>query len=410
MRIAVVGALSLCCLLLLAGCFESKAERAVEAFRERDYETALALARELSAEGHPRGYEILALASAQGLGMARSYTEAMRWIEKAASADPAFRRSQEMIEAQITMAEQRARQAFEAGAFERAADLAAPLADYGSATGRDLINRLHTDHYVTLPGSELTWRRFWNECSGVVRREDEGADAAVFEDRCKGRSVVWEGYLVGRRGDEIMLRMDPGRGRVRQDLVVSLAEAAEPAAAEVGAKIRFAGVIAARGDEARPDRLAEGRILGPGTLSRFEMAREDLERRKLIDAICVKLVEAYYRDHHTPDWIAEIIGERREAGLPIRFYYTIEPETGADVFRQSDDGSWQGRLAGQARITNYRIRRSHLADFTADCRIFPDHERIAERAEKGEIVALAVHGGETLSLGVDTPDHPLRGD
>ena len=261
--------------LALNGCFESKDERALGAYRDGDYETALALAEELAREGHARGHELLALAAAQGIGGDRDYAEAMRRIDAAVAADPGFEASRTRLRAQITADEEIARKAFAKGDFARAAALAEPLAAYGSPAGRDLLDQLYAGHFVLLPGSEMTWRQFWTECSGSVRREAEGADATAFENSCAGRNVVWDGYLVGRRGQTAFLRMAPGRGRVRQDLAVALAGEPDPALAEPGTKVRFSGIIAGRGDESRPDRLSDGSIVGRARLSRLEMAREE---------------------------------------------------------------------------------------------------------------------------------------
>ncbi|MBL29456.1 MAG: hypothetical protein CMM50_18145 [Rhodospirillaceae bacterium] len=387
--------------LALTGCFESKEERALGAYRDRDYETAIALARELAEDGSARGYELLALASAQGIGGERDYTAAMRWIDKAVAADPGFETARTRLRAQITADAETARKAFDKGDFDRAAKLAEPLAAYGSPAGRDLLDRLYAGHFVALPGSEMSWRQFWNECSGTVRRETEGADAAAFEDSCAGRKVVWEGFLVAKRGPTAFIQMNPGRGRVRQDLALTLAEEPDPALAEPGAKVRFSGIVEGCGDQSRPDRLAHGRIVDRARLSRLEIAREDLNRRKKVDAICVKLVEDYFEANYGPPWIEAMFPDRLKNGEEIRYRATIDTDTGADVYTQQADGSWEGQIGGRAAIHAYVLEKTYVEHFTADCRVAAGFEKMAARKDMGEILAFNAQGGETVTWGAE---------
>ncbi|MDP6953422.1 MAG: hypothetical protein QGF53_11765 [Alphaproteobacteria bacterium] len=70
-------AITLLLLVALGACFESDEERAVRAYTERDHETAQELARELAAADNPRGFDLLALMAAQGMGQPVYFEQAL---------------------------------------------------------------------------------------------------------------------------------------------------------------------------------------------------------------------------------------------------------------------------------------------------------------------------------------------
>ena len=45
----------------------------------------------------------------------------------------------------------------------------------------------------------------------------------VFNDKCAGRTIVWDGVVTQSTADSVMIKMKPGRARVRHDIVLQLA-------------------------------------------------------------------------------------------------------------------------------------------------------------------------------------------
>ena len=358
--------------LALAACFESEEERAVEAYQGRDYAAAHALSQRLASEDNARGHELLALMAAQGLGAPVDLDAALDHIDRAVALDPDYASSREALRDLIEARGEAARDAFEAGEFARAGALAAPLAAWGDGEAVRLRDALALGQYVALPGSEMAWREFFERCSGNTRPEGDGADAA-FAAGCAGRTVVWDGTVAGRGAGTVLVRMEPGRRRARPDHELALAPAAEPAAS-AGAKIRFRGVVAGRGDAARPDRLEAVEVIGPAPLTPAEEAQAQTRERQTVIQYCRKLIDRDFRDRHAPAWTDELTrrlteDERRRQ----RFYTFIAIDSAPAAFVREGDGSWQARIEGRARIQSHNHQTASTSDFVVRCRIDTDH-------------------------------------
>ena len=145
-----IGAALALCAVLLVGCFESDEERAVAAYRDDEYAIARTLAHKLADADNPRGFELLALMTAQGLGGEMDFAAAFALAERAIALDASYEPSRATIESFIDATATSAEAAFAAGHYDRARALAEPLEAFGHAGGGALVNRLITGGYVAL--------------------------------------------------------------------------------------------------------------------------------------------------------------------------------------------------------------------------------------------------------------------
>lgn len=384
----IAGGLAGC----LAGCLESGEERAARAYDSFDFATARALAAEAAAEGSARGRELLALMAAQGLGRPVDYAEAFAEIDRAIALDPAYADTRAAIEARIAAARADAERAFAEGRHDRAYALARPLAAFGDEAGAALETALVTGHHVALPGSDMSWRAFRERCSGANRYEDESEAAAVFDSECQGRAAVWDGVVSRVQGGEMRVKMRPGRAGSRPDLALELAAEPDRALALPGAKVRFAGTVAARGEPGRPDRLAAARVLGPAPLTPEESARAEAQLRHAVAGACQRLAAAAFRADHMPEWAAET--ERRvvAGGSPRSraFSLHVGVSSGLDVFQPAPDGGWRGVFDGSVAIQSAVARAAQVTEFTAECALDSDYRKGVNPAGHGAFAFLAM--------------------
>ena len=372
-RIRLNGLLALSA-LLLAGCFESDEERAVSAYRNHDYDTARILATGLAEAGAPRGYELLALTTAQGLGTEMDFAEAFAMADRAIALDADYQTTRTTIEGFVEATAASSQAAFDAGQYDRARALAEPLEAYGHADGAALVNRLITGGYVTIDGSAMSWRMFWTECSGNTRREAEKTAAEMFEARCAKKAAVWDGVVVGFRNETLLVKMEPGRRRARHDLALALAAAPEPGLAERGEKIRFSGVIETAGDASRPDRLSDARVIGPGLLTPEETAQKHTLERESVVGACRRLINQAIRTTHAPDWTHELRASLTEVEQRrLRFYTFIGIDSPAKQISRREDGGWLARLTGHATIQAHNDQTASTQDFLVSCHVDADH-------------------------------------
>ena len=247
----------------LSGCFESDEERALAAYEAYEFASAAALSERLAADGNPRGYHLLSLLTAQGLGREVDYAAALVLADQAAA----------LIVAMAAAAQA----AFEAEDYERAFALTAPLDAFGHACAENLRRRLISGHYVALPGSALAWLTFWHTCSGNTRYESDRQADATFAADCLGRSVVWDGTVVRVFNDKVNVKMTPGRPGAGYDLRLELV-APDEADVRPGAKMRFSGVIDARGTPSRADKLVAARLIEAAPLTDKDLVRDEGNR------------------------------------------------------------------------------------------------------------------------------------
>ena len=215
--------------------------------------------------------------------------------------------------------------------------------------------------------------------SGAVTLMGAVLIAAVFAALCRGRTAVWEGYVSGRRGLSVQIKMTPGRERARADLVLDLIDEPEPPLVKIGRKVRFAGTVAERGDPARPDRLAQARILGPGLLTADERERALRVERDSAVAACSVMIEALFRTTHAPDWTVALRREAEAGGRPPpRFFYLVGRTSEPELFTRAPGGDWQGRVEGFVTIQNVRSRMLSTIEFAAACTVDADHASFQE--------------------------------
>jgi len=357
----------------LSGCFESKEEAALSAYEDRDFGRAAELAAELAAEDNPRGYELQALLSAQGIGRPLDFTDAMALIDKAVALDPALEPARRTILDRVAIAETQGEKAFAAEDYDRALRLAEPLAAYGSAVGADLLDRLYAGHYVLLPESTLTWRSFWSRCSGSIRDEDEAEGEARFSDECLNKHVVWEGTLVRLRGKEASIKMSPGRSRAPVDVALALPEVpADDPIEAFGRRVRFGGTIAARGTVVRPDRLSEAAIIGPAYQTQADRDADQVAQIKDVRAACINLLTNLYKTSHAPEWVEAARQRAKENNWPAQpMAFSIRLTTPDTAFEKQNDGSWVGHVEGVAEIILARVKPGHFTSiaFAGQCRV-----------------------------------------
>lgn len=261
----------------LSGCFESDEERALAAYEAYEFASAAALSERLAADGNPRGYHLLSLLTAQGLGREVDYAAALVLADQAAALDRAYAATRDTVAALIVAMAAAAQAAFEAEDYERAFALTAPLDAFGHAGAENLRRRLITGHYVALPGSALAWLTFWHTCSGNTRYESDRQADATFAADCLGRSVVWDGTVVRVFNDKVNVKMTPGRPGAGYDLRLELV-APDEADVRPGAKMRFSGVIDARGTPSRADKLVAARLIEAAPLTDKDLVRDEGNR------------------------------------------------------------------------------------------------------------------------------------
>ena len=395
--IAARVAMAMGLVALLSGCFDSKEDQATAAYRTRDFAAARELARELADAGNPRGIELQALMAAQGLGRAVDFAEAVALIDRAVAIDPSFQASRRAILDQIAASGAVARTLFEGGQYRRALVLAEALADYGDAEGGALARVLITGHYVALDGSDMSWLDFWNRCGGNTRGERPGAMEAAFARDCAGRRAVWDGHVSGRKDARLFIRMRPGRPRGHPDLALELADPKDGMArAPHGGKIRFSGVIAARGEPRKPDVLRDARVLGPAPLSEAEQTEVTRRQRQAIVAACRKLTEVAYRANHMPEWAVNLqawraSASRHEDAISYAFYVMVDITSDAEAFSRRADGTWHGAYEGFVTLQSGTPRATEVLDFTAECEIDETFANGARPVDHGRMsfVALA---------------------
>ena len=386
------AAAALACLAALGGCFESAEERAVRAYDSHDFGTARTLAAELAADGNPRGHELLALMAAQGLGRPVDYAAALAAIGRAAEADAAFESAGAAIRELIAADRAAAEGAFAAGRYETALRLAGPLAAFGDEAGAALQRRLITGHYVALPGSDMSWRAFWETCAGNVRFEDENAGRKAFDDDCRGRAAVWDGTVMRRQGGVALVKMRPGRPGARADLRLDLEGEPDPDLVRPGVKARFAGVIAERGTPAHPDSLASARMIGPAPLTREETGRAEARQRQSVAGACQKLAEEAYRAGHMPEWALETERLTVARGSPSSraFALQVGVTSPIDRFERTPEGGWRGAFDGTVSIQSTVARASQIVGFSAECEIAPGYRAGDPPAKSGALRFLAM--------------------
>jgi len=372
--------------LPLTGCFESDEERAVSAYRDHDYVTARSLARSLAEAGTPRGYELLALMTAQGLGADMDFAKAFDLANRASALDASYKSTHATIESFVEATATSAEAAFAAGQYDRARALAGPLDAFGHRGGGALVNRLITGGYVAIDGSAMSWRAFWNECSGNTRREADTDAAETFDAHCGNKLAVWDGVVVGQRDQVLLVKMEPGRRRARHDLALTLAATPAPGLAERGKKIRFSGTIATAGDAGRPDQLNNARVIGPGLLTPEETAQKQTLERESVVGACRRLINQAIRTTHAPEWthaLRESLPEVERKRL--RFYTFIGIDSMAKQLSRREDGGWLARLTGHATIQAHNDQTASTQEFIVACKVDADHRTKPRGAALGSV-------------------------
>jgi hypothetical protein len=378
--------------LALGACSESDADKAAAAYDRGDFETALSLAGALAEADDPRGLELLALMAAQGLGRAVDYREAFELIDRAIRIDESYAATRAAIEARIGANTAALAKAFESGDYQRAYDLAVPLAAYGAADSAALLDTLITGNYVRLAGSELSWRQFWEACSGNIRYETDAVATSQFETRCAGRRAVWDGVVIRASSSDIEIKMTPGRPAAHTDVTLALAEAPDPALARPGHKVRFSGRIAGRGTPSRPDMLAEAVVVGPAPLTAEEVERQETIQVQAVMNACQTLVEARFRAEFMPQWAADVEAQVRSWGSPRSraFSLFVGITSEKDAFARGADGAWHGTFDGTVTIQSVVARTAQVTEFTAACTIDEAYRRGDVPAEHGTLAFLHV--------------------
>ncbi len=379
--------LALALLAALVGCREGDEERALAAYDAGDFDKAARLAAALASENNPRGYELQALLAAQGLGRGRDFAAAVSLIDAAIALDPSYRDSRARIDTLVERTAHQAGDAFAAEDWDRALALAQPLAAFGHETGASLTRKLVTGGYVALPGSAMAWRDFWNDCAGNTRRSDAERTRRAFAERCRGKEVVWDGTIAGRRSDAlIFVRMDPGRPRARYDLTLQLHERPEAALAVAGRKVRFRGAIEARGGPAQPDRLIDAELLGTAPRS-VEEEKQALQRaRGKAAGACRRLLYDRFRGADAPEWTrtwrASLTEDERQR---LRLYMFVAIESPPEAYIRDADGHWSARITGHVAVQAPNAQISSTSEFVALCRLDPAPENAPSRTLTGSM-------------------------
>lgn len=398
---------------LLGGCFESDEERASEAYEAHDFAAATTLSESLAAAGNPRGYQLLALMAAQGLGRAVDFAAALKAADQAATLDNAYGATREEVTTLMLATATGAEAAFERADYERALALAEPLHAFGHAGATALRRRLITGHFVALPGSALSWLAFWNTCSGNTRYETDAGSDEAFAGGCLGRAVVWDGTVVRIVQDKVNIKMTPGRPGARHDLRLELAaaEKVDPALAKPGTKVRFAGVIDERGTPSRADNLIAARLIETAPLTDEDLARDDVNRLSAAMAACQKLAERLFRAGYMPEWAIETEAKVRAGGSPSSraFSLFVGIVSESDAFSRTANGGWHGLFDGTVTIQSVVARTAQVTKFTADCTIEPTFERGAPPEEHG-VLAFVTIAEPVVDSAPARLQTPRRGD
>ncbi len=376
----------------LGGCFESDEERAARAYDSFDFAAARVLAEKVAAAGNPRGFELLALMAAQGLGRSVDYAEALAAIDRAIALDARFADTRAVIEAHMESARAGAQEAFAAEDYERAWRLAAPLAAWGDKDGKALETEMVTGHHVALPGSDMSWRAFWTHCSGNLRFEDAERGEEVFDVDCRGRAAVWDGMVVRQLPGQVQIKMRPGRAGARPDLSLEVADELDRELVRPGSKVRFAGVIAERGSANHPDRLSAAEVVGPAPLTPEETARADARERQIVAGACQRLVASTYRAGHMPEWALETEQQVIAGGSPRSRAFSLQVgvTSGLERFQRADAGGWRAEFEGTVALQSTVARAAQVTEFTASCVIDAEWRKGRDPARFGSLTFLAM--------------------
>jgi len=389
-----IGRAGLACVLavILTSCFESDEERATRAYADYDFQTAQALAQKIAGEDNPRGYELLALMAAQGLGRPIDYSEAFGLADKAATLDQTYLATRDTVSAHIEATAEAAQAAFDAEDYDRAYALTEPLATYGHDAGMTLRKALVVGHYIALPGSDISWRRFWNTCSGNTRFDTNERSEEAFAEQCGDRQAVWDGTVVRTLNGQAYVKMSPGRPGARHDLTLRLAGDAPAELMVPGSKVRFGGVIAERGTPARPDILIEARLIEPAPMNDDESRRAEVDKIRAVMRACQELAEVRFRENHMPDWAIEVEAKVRAGGSPRSraFSLFVGVVSEADVFQPTDDGGWRGVWSGTVTIQSVVARTAQVTKFTADCQMDPSFKRGMTPEDHGSLAFVSI--------------------
>lgn len=364
-------AVLLAALAALGGCFESDEERAARAYMERDYATAQRLAHALAEADNAHGADLLALMAAQGMGQQVDYAQALAHADRARALDAAYASTRALVLERMTANMATAEASFARGDYARALSLAEPLAAFGHASGAQLLNTLITGHYVALPGSEMSWRDFWSQCSGSERGEDNQAADAAFAASCAGRRVVWDGHVIRSDGATIAIKMRPGRRASRNDLILRLAAPGDAATVVNATKIRFAGIIEARGNANRPDVLGEARVVGAAPLSAAEEAQQRRAAKHQVIRACQTLAKDRYGAEHLPQWAIDVKEEIRARRIWHRaaFGLMLRIDSTPDAFVPRPDGGWHAVFDGHVTLHSSIAGITEVYAYTAECTI-----------------------------------------
>jgi len=352
----------------LAGCFEDAEERALDAYRAGDYALARERANALAEAGQARGFELIALMAAQGLGGPLDFVGARQAADRAAAIDASYADLRMRLDARIETVRQEAARAFADGRYGRVRQLATALDKAGDADATRLLDSLYAGHYLRLPGSDMTWRTFRDLCSGATRLADERIDEARFTADCAGRHVVWDGTLVGRTGDGVTIRMDAGRPGARFDLAVALAQAPRAELIKPGRKVRVTATVAAPGDIRHPDRLTDGALSGEAYVTLAERGKRDARKVEKVVVACRKRLESLFRGTYAPDWVQELEARNEAGQAPPPYLFVlvaIDPES--EQLHHQADGTWRGQVTGFASVQTARVATVTTSDFRAEC-------------------------------------------
>ncbi len=358
---------------LLAACSETPEERARAAYDSGDFEDARLLAAKLAAQDNIVGLELLTLIHLQGLGGPIDYVQAMDYAERAARVDQSYKSLDRTIRLRIGEAVGASQRAFKREDYERAYDIAEPLARYGHEQSAAIVQMMRDQQYVRLDGSDMSWQFFWQDCSGNTRYDSTDGDRDPFAEKCVGRRAIWDGLVTRVVRNDVYIRMTPGRPRARDDLVLKFDDdKIDRSLASPGKKIRFRGEINTRGNPNEPDTLIHAALIGPAPLTAQEEAaaiarKEETLLRRVMQG-CQTLVERQLEASHMPDWALSLPEEIRAVTKRGRnFFVAIGITSKENAFRKLDDGSWTSEFTGYFSVQSSVARMASTADFIAHC-------------------------------------------
>lgn len=387
----ICSATFLCALLLTSGCFKNDEQRASDAYQAYDFETAGKLALKLAGENKAFGFELLALMAVQGLGKPADIAEAYSWVERALVIDPGYDQLRGQIDQHVEESLNAAESAFDGAEYSRALNLALPASEFGNLRALGLVEDLLLGQYVPFKNSELSWRDFWRECSGNTRFDTPSEAVQVFNDKCAGRTIVWDGVVTQSTADSVMIKMKPGRARVRHDIVLQLAHEPDRSLFRGRKKLRFRGVIQARGDDTRPDHLNGGFVMGLAPLTRLEKADlPDFEKQDVM-TVCQKLALVKLETNYMPSWSLNLSEEIKEVSARGRNFFIYAGITSEEnVFKREQDGSWRARFEGQFTVHSVAARLGTSADFIAECTIEGGRDEGSPMENYGSVLIVSV--------------------